>query len=141
MRFAYTTNLAEVRALAEKHARMAGLPDGRVIDFVIAVGEVVANTVQHARSQGTLEILRHGDELVCEIRDAGVITDPLVGRRPPSPGATGGHGLWLVYQVCDHVDVRSDDNGTVIQLRMSLRRDPSSDGDSPIEVRGRTPGM
>ena len=128
MPFAYTTNLSEVRALAERQARMAGLPDDRVIDFVIAVGEVVANTVQHARSRGSLEILRHRDELVCEIHDAGVITDPLAGRRPPSPGAVGGHGLWLVYQVCDHVDLHSDENGTVIRLHMSLRQDPASHG-------------
>lgn len=119
MLFAYTTNLSEVRALAEKHARMAGLPESRVADFVIAVGEIAANTVRHARSRGSMEIWQHGDEIVCEMRDAGVIADPLAGRRP-SPDATGGHGLWLVYQVCDRVDLRSDENGTVIRLHMSL---------------------
>jgi anti-sigma regulatory factor (Ser/Thr protein kinase) len=123
MRFAYTTNLSEVRALAEQHARMAGLPDDRVADFVIAVGEVAANTVRHARSQGSMEIWRHGDEILCEIRDAGVITNPLAGRKPPPPDAGGGHGLWIVYQVCDHVDLRSDENGTVIRLHMSLPGD------------------
>lgn len=128
MPFAYTTDLSEVRALAEKHARMAGLPDDRVIDFVIAISEVAANTVQHARSQGSMEIWQDGNEIVCEIRDAGVITDPLAGRRQPPPGAAGGFGLWLVYQVCDHVDLRSDEDGTVIRLHMSLRQDPASDG-------------
>jgi anti-sigma regulatory factor (Ser/Thr protein kinase) len=128
MPFTYTTNLSEVRALAEKHARMAGLPDHRVIDFVIAVSEVVANTVRHAGSPGSMEIWQHDDEIVCEIRDAGVITDPLAGRRPPSPKATGGLGLWLVYQVCDHVDLRSDESGTVIRLHMSLRRGPAPKG-------------
>jgi anti-sigma regulatory factor (Ser/Thr protein kinase) len=120
MAFAYTTNLSEVRSVAEKHARMAGLPEARVIDFVIAVSEVAANTVKHARSPGTLEIWSDADEIVCEIRDAGVIADPLAGRQPPPPDATGGHGLWLVYQVCDRVDLRSDDNGTVIRMHMSL---------------------
>ena len=47
MPFVYTTNLSEVRALAEKQARVAGLPDDRVIDFVIAVSEVAGNTVRH----------------------------------------------------------------------------------------------
>jgi anti-sigma regulatory factor (Ser/Thr protein kinase) len=128
MRFAYTTNLSEVRALAERHARIAGLPDDRVADFVIAVGEVAANTVRHARSQGSMEIWQRADEIVCEIRDAGVITDPLAGHQPPSPEASGGHGLWIVYQVCDHVDLRSDENGTVIRLHMSLPRDPAAGG-------------
>jgi anti-sigma regulatory factor (Ser/Thr protein kinase) len=126
MPFTYTTNLAEVRALAEKHARIAGLPDERVIDFVIAVSEVVANTVRHAQSPGSMEIWQRDDEIVCEIRDAGVITDPLAGRQgPPSPEATGGFGLYLVYQVCDHVDLRSDENGTVIRLHMTLRPRPA----------------
>ncbi|MGD0554910.1 MAG: ATP-binding protein [Streptosporangiaceae bacterium] len=128
MPFAYITNLSEVRALAEKRARMAGLPEGRVVDFVIAVGEVAANTVRHARSGGSMEIWQDGDEIVCEIRDAGVIADPLAGRLPPPPGATGGHGLWLVYQVCDRVDLHSDENGTVIRLYMSLRPGPPPDG-------------
>jgi anti-sigma regulatory factor (Ser/Thr protein kinase) len=122
MPFVYTTNLSEVRALAEKSARMAGLEDARVVDFVIAVSEVAANTVRHARSQGTMEIWYDAEEIVCEIRDSGVITDPTVGREPPPANATGGHGLWLVRQVCDRVDLHSnDETGTTIRLHMSLR--------------------
>ena len=121
MPFLYTTNLSEVRALAASKARVFGLPEDRVLDFVIAVAEVAANTVRHARSAGSMEIWRDGGEVVCEIRDAGVITDPLAGRRPPPPGASSGHGLWLVHQICDRVDLRSDETGTVIRLHMSLR--------------------
>lgn len=121
MPFVYTTNLSEVRALAEKHARVAGLPDHRVVDFVIAVSEVAANTVAHARSQGSMEIWSDADEIVCEIRDAGVMTDPLAGRSPPSADANGGYGLWLVHQICDRVDLHSDENGTVVRLHVSLR--------------------
>lgn len=120
MPFIYTTNLSEVRALAEKNARMAGLADSRVVDFVIAVSEVAANTVRHARSQGSMDFWTDDDEIVCEIRDAGVITDPAAGRQPPAADANGGHGLWLVYQICDRVDLHSDENGTVVRLYMSL---------------------
>jgi anti-sigma regulatory factor (Ser/Thr protein kinase) len=121
MRFSYTTNLSEVRALAGEQAKMAGLTDARVADFVIAVSEVAANTVRHARSPGSMEIWCDADELVCEIRDAGVIANPQASRRPPPPGATGGHGLWLVHEVCDQVELHSDENGTVIRMHMSLR--------------------
>jgi anti-sigma regulatory factor (Ser/Thr protein kinase) len=121
MRFAYTTDLSHVRALAGKHAKMAGLPEARVVDFVIAVSEVAANTVRHAQSPGSMEIWSDADEIVCEIRDAGVFADPQVGRRAPLPGTSEGHGLWLVQQVCDRVDLRSDENGTVIRMHMSLR--------------------
>jgi anti-sigma regulatory factor (Ser/Thr protein kinase) len=121
MPFLYTTNLSEVRALAESKARVFGLPEDRIVDFVIAVAEVAGNTVRHARSPGSMEIWLDGGELICEIRDAGVITDPLVGTRPPPPAADGGHGLWLVHQICDQVDLRSDETGTVIRLHMRLR--------------------
>jgi anti-sigma regulatory factor (Ser/Thr protein kinase) len=121
MAFVYTTNLSEVRALAEKYARMAGLPDDRVVDFVIAVSEVAGNTVRHAKSPGTMEIWSDDDEISCEIRDAGVIADPLAGSKPPPPDANGGHGLWLVHQVCDRVELHSGKDGTVIRMHMSLR--------------------
>lgn len=121
MSFVYTTNLSEVRALAEKQARSAGLPENRVTDFVIAVSEVAGNTVRHAHSPGSMEIWRDEREIVCEIRDAGVIADPLLaGSRPPPADATGGHGLWLVYQVCDRVELHSGTGGTVIRLHMTV---------------------
>ena len=121
MPFVYTTNLSEVRALAEKQGAGCGLPEDRVTDFVIAVSEVAGNTVRHAQSPGSMEIWSDGGEIVCEIRDAGVIADPLAGSKPPPPDANGGHGLWLVHQVCDRVDLHSDEDGTVIRLHMSLR--------------------
>lgn len=120
MPFVYTTNLSEVRALAEKEARAAGLPQSRVVDFVIAVSELAANTVRHARSSGSLDIWQADGEVVCEIRDAGVISDPLAGSEPPPPDAGGGHGLWLVRQICDRVELHSDAGGTVIRLHMTL---------------------
>lgn len=121
MPFVYTANLSEVRALAEKHARKAGLSEARVIDFVIAVSEVAANTFRHAKSPGSMEIWYDAEEIVCEIHDRGVITDPLVGREPPSADAGAGHGLWLVRKVCDRVDLRSDETGTTVRLHMALR--------------------
>jgi rsbT co-antagonist protein RsbR len=120
MPFVYTTNLSEVRALAERQARMAGLPDERVVDFVIAVSEVAGNTVRHAKSPGSMRIWSDDKQLICEIKDAGVIADPLAGSAPPPRDADGGHGLWLVNQVCDRVDLRSDAGGTVIRMYMFL---------------------
>jgi anti-sigma regulatory factor (Ser/Thr protein kinase) len=120
MSFTYTDDLSEVRALVEKHARDAGLTDARAADLVLAVSEVAANTLRHARSPGTLTLWHDDDELVCEIHDEGVITDPLAGRRRPAPDAPGGHGLWLVYQLCDLVELRSDSSGTTVRMHMAV---------------------
>ena len=120
MSYAYTTDLAAVRAVVFRYARQAGLPESRAIDLVLAVSEVAANTVRHARSPGSLKIWYDTEEIVCQIQDEGTITDPLAGRRQPSLEAIGGHGLWIVNQVCDEVEMRSDETGTTIRLHMDL---------------------
>ena len=61
-----------------------------------------------------------GNELVCQVQDSGYIDDPLAGRRRPTADAGGGHGLWLVHQVCDLVELRSAPGETVIRLHMRL---------------------
>ena len=78
-----------------------------------------------------MEIWTGPEEIVCEIRDAGVITNPTVGSQAPAPDANGGHGLWLVYQVCDEVELHSDENGTVIRLHMSRPRAGLENGLGP----------
>jgi len=121
MPFTYTSNLSEVRARVRQCALRAGLPEARAIDLVIAVSEVAANTVRHARSPGTLDIWSGENEIVCEIHDRGVIADPLAGQRRPAADALAGHGLWLVYQVCDLVELLSGQEGTTVRMHMAIR--------------------
>lgn len=116
----YRSDLSQVRALVVKHAREAGLAEDRVNDLVLAVSEVAGNTLRHTRGSGTLAIWHDADEVVCEIHDEGIITDPLAGQRKPSLDASGGHGLWLVYQVCDEVELNSDADGTTVRMHMAL---------------------
>jgi anti-sigma regulatory factor (Ser/Thr protein kinase) len=123
MALTYTTDLSVVRAEVEKQARQASLPERKVIDLVLAVSEIAANTIKHAQSAGILEITSDGREVICTIHDEGRISDPLAGRRQPAPDALEGHGLWLVHQVCDLVEIRSDRTGTTIRLHMSIPRD------------------
>jgi anti-sigma regulatory factor (Ser/Thr protein kinase) len=117
----YRSDLSQVRALVLQHARQAGLTEGRANDLVLAVSEVAANTLRHTQSSGTLAIWHDEAEVVCEVHDGGMITDPSVGTRKPPPDASGGHGLWLVRQVCDLVELTSDANGTTVRMHMSLR--------------------
>jgi anti-sigma regulatory factor (Ser/Thr protein kinase) len=122
MSYGYTTDLAAVRAVVYRYAKQAGLPEHRAIDLVLAVSEVAANTVRHAKSPGSLKIWYDSQEIVCQIQDEGTIHDPLAGRRKPSMDAMGGHGLWIVHQVCDDVEMHSDETGTTIRLHMKLPR-------------------
>lgn len=121
----YRSDLSQVRALVLTHAREAGLAESRANDLVLAVSEVAANTLRHTQSSGSLAIWHDADEIVCEVRDKGVISDPLAGQRRPAPDATGGHGLWLVRQVCDEVELTSDASGTTIRMHMALRPGPA----------------
>jgi hypothetical protein len=61
-----------------------------------------------------------GGSLIFEVIDRGRIDEPLVGRTRPVLGEPGGHGLWLVNQVCELVQVRSSDAGTVVRLHVAL---------------------
>jgi anti-sigma regulatory factor (Ser/Thr protein kinase) len=122
MSYTYTTDLSAVRAVVHRCAIQAGLPEARAIDLVLAVSEVAANTVRHTTSPGSLKIWSDSDEIICQIQDEGFIADPLAGQRRPSLEAMGGHGLWIVHQVCDEVEMRSDETGTTIRLHMALPR-------------------
>jgi anti-sigma regulatory factor (Ser/Thr protein kinase) len=122
MSYTYTTDLAAVRAIVHRYAVLAGLTEARAIDLVLAVNEVAANTVRHAKSPGSLKIWYDSEEIVCQIHDEGQITDSLAGSRLPSLAESGGHGLWIVHQVCDKVEMQSDETGTTIWLHMDCRR-------------------
>jgi anti-sigma regulatory factor (Ser/Thr protein kinase) len=118
----FSTDLAAVRAVVERYGMAAGLTELRTVDLVIAVNEVAANTVKHARAPGRLDIWRDRDEIICEVADPGYIADPLAGARIPRAGATTGYGLWLVRRVCDRVELYSDETGTTVRMHMALPR-------------------
>lgn len=116
----FRADLASVRAFASRQAASIGLAKDRIVDLVLAVGELAANTFRHTDAGGVLAIWSAENELVCQVADRGHIADPLAGRRQPTAAAGGGHGLWLVHQVCDLVELRSAPGETVIRLHMRL---------------------
>ncbi len=116
----YRDNLREVRTMITDQARMADLSPVRAADLVLAVSEIAANTLRHTSAGGTISIWRTGSELVCQLGDTGYIADPLAGRRAPDRDHPGGQGLWLVHQVCDLVQVRTELGATQVRLHMRL---------------------
>ena len=110
--------LREARGIVRRRAREAGLGE-RADDLVLAVNEVLSNSLHHAHEDGLLRIWSETDGLVCEVRDGGRIHQPLVGREEPAGGQIGGHGVWLVNLVCDLVQVRSSEDGSTVRMKMS----------------------
>jgi anti-sigma regulatory factor (Ser/Thr protein kinase) len=114
--------LAVARSLVADRAAHAGLASGRSQQLVLAVSELTSNSVRHGGGAGRLRVWREGETLLCEVHDAGRIEVPLAGRVRPRPEQLTGRGLWLVNQLCDLVQIRSDQTGTVARLHMDLLR-------------------
>ena len=108
----------DLRGLIAGLAQHVGLGSERTADLVLAVNEIVTNSVRHGGGAGTLRAWIDGDAVVCEVNDDGYLDDPLVGRRRPRPDAMGGRGLWLANQLCDLVQVRNGVEGCVVRVRV-----------------------
>ncbi|MFJ8826698.1 anti-sigma factor RsbA family regulatory protein [Streptomyces sp. NPDC102467] len=118
MATAYTgATLAAVRQHATRWAADLGLPGSRLDDFELAVAELTTNSVVHAGGQGALRIWAQNQHVICEVHDAGLLDDPLAGRRLPAGDQRGGRGLLLVNVVADLVRVHSaSDQGTTTHV-------------------------
>jgi anti-sigma regulatory factor (Ser/Thr protein kinase) len=112
--------LAVVRQMVATQASAAGLEPTRTSDLVLAVNELVSNSVSHGSGHGTLRIWRTPASLICEVGDHGRIQDPLAGRREPTPDQARGRGLWIANQICDLVQIRSSAFKTVVRVHMTL---------------------
>ena len=113
-------SLVGLRELVSRQAAAVGLDPGRAADRVLAVDEVATNSLRHGGGRGTLRVWPEDGALVCEIRDAGRLQDPMAGRERPTPERDGGRGLWMVNQLCDLVQLRSFPDGAAVRLHMYL---------------------
>ena len=118
--FSTPQDLHDLRDLVTARASAAGLDAGRCYDLELSVNELATNSLRHGGGRGTLTIWRDPDALLCEVRDAGTISWPLVGRERPLPERLGGRGVWIVNQLCDLVQIRGLPEGNVVRVRMGL---------------------
>lgn len=115
------TELSEVRRRVAAAAERAQMDPGAVADLVTAASELAANSVMHGGGTGTLRLWHENGSLMAEVEDRGRIDEPLVGRLRPGIAQEGGRGLWLANRLCDLVQIRSGDRGTVVRLHFSAR--------------------
>lgn len=116
-----------LRGFVRIEGRESGLSRTQVEDLVLAANEVVTNVLIHgglsAAVLGTVSVWRENDHVVCDVSGAGCIEDVLVGRRPPGLSPEGGRGLWMVNHLCDLVELRSGQEGTVVRMHMQVGHD------------------
>jgi anti-sigma regulatory factor (Ser/Thr protein kinase) len=112
--------LTSLRRFVTCEAKDASLDDDRTADLVLAVNELATNSLCHGGGCGTLRIWTEDETLMCEVQDAGHITEPLAGRVPPVPEQCTGRGLWVVNHLCDLVQIRSTPTGSVVRVHMHL---------------------
>ena len=98
-------------------------PRDAVEDYLLAVDEMTSNAVRHGKPPVSLRLWVGEDRIVCTIDDHGPgLDDPFAGYGPAHGEdlSRGGMGLWLARQLCDHVDISGDDDGT--HVRLTIRR-------------------
>jgi anti-sigma regulatory factor (Ser/Thr protein kinase) len=101
-----------------------GLSKSAALQFVVAANEVATNSVIHGGGNGVARVWVEPTKVVCEIRDAGVIDQPLADRRRPGKERSASRGLWLANQLCDLVQIRSGRARTVVRLHKLLEPRP-----------------
>jgi anti-sigma regulatory factor (Ser/Thr protein kinase) len=116
-------NLAAARSWVATQAASVGLPSDQTSDLLLAFNEIATNSVVHGVGDGIVSVWSRDGAVVCEIRDAGSMHNPLADRARPTPHATGGRGLWIANQLCDLVQLRTSAIGTVVRLQLRLQAD------------------
>jgi anti-sigma regulatory factor (Ser/Thr protein kinase) len=110
-----------VRAFARGVATGYGLGAERTTDLVLSVNEIATNSIRYGGGAGVLRMWADNGSLISEVADSGVIDEPLLGRVRPKLDQEGGHGLWLATQLCDLIQIRTYDTGSVVRLHMFLQ--------------------
>jgi anti-sigma regulatory factor (Ser/Thr protein kinase) len=109
-----------VRDHVAAHVVSSGMSAERGFDLLVAVTEIATNSLLHGGGRGDLRVWHDGESVICEISDHGVLRDPLAGRASPEIDDEGHRGLWMANQLCDLVQIRVFETGTVIRLHMAI---------------------
>lgn len=99
-------------------AEAAGLADGRLEDFVVAVNELLTNAVRHGGGSGHVELRLEDGSVVCDVIDQGGVLADLCPDRPDRPTADepGGWGLWLAGELTDTINIQTGAEGTTVRI-------------------------
>ena len=97
-------------------AAAADLWSHKVVALAEAVRELTRESLGRGAPETAVRLWDEPDAVVCEVADTTVTGNLLAGRRAPLP--SGQDALWHANQLCDLVQVRSDENGTTVRLHL-----------------------
>ncbi|MFI6511981.1 anti-sigma factor RsbA family regulatory protein [Streptosporangium sp. NPDC050855] len=115
----FGADLARMRERVAAWAGTLGLPAERVERLVLAVNEVATNAVEHGGGHGEIRLWADAGAVHCDVTDPGSMDAPFPGHLPPALPGGRGHGLWVVRQVCDLLEIRTGRPGTQVRLRLT----------------------
>jgi anti-sigma regulatory factor (Ser/Thr protein kinase) len=107
---------------ARARAALSQVSDGLLTpdalgDLRIAVTETVTNALSHGTPPIVVRIWPGPDRVVVTVTDQGKgPADPFAGLRAAPHAPTGGLGLWLTHQLCDHVAMSVDADGFTVRM-------------------------
>ncbi len=117
--------VGEARQAVIDYACLCGFASDDIADVAFAVGEALANAVEHGtRDLGliTVTCAYDGHGLTIEIHDQGPGFDFVVVPRPRDPLSGRGSGITIMRELMDRVTFWDRGNGAFIQARPPKRR-------------------
>jgi anti-sigma regulatory factor (Ser/Thr protein kinase) len=112
--------VAPTPAAARQAVRAANrgiVSDDDLEDLVVAVSEAVTNAMVHGRPTVGMRLWTGADRIVVTVSDGGCgPKDPFAGLLPASDRASGGRGLWIVHQSCNHVTAQLTPDGWTLRM-------------------------
>jgi serine/threonine-protein kinase RsbW len=128
-----------VRSAVSSYARNRGVSETDLEQFLTALGEALANAIEHAKTERPIRIRCRLDEgtITATVADAGIGFPP--GSRPithlPPPMSENGRGLPLMRRCSDIFRVRSvPGKGTAVLLGRRLLRKATLQHRLPHEI-------
>jgi anti-sigma regulatory factor (Ser/Thr protein kinase) len=115
-------DIPALRRLVALKVERAGLRPRRCDELVLAIDEVLTNSVRHGGGSGQLEIWVAGGRLWFQIIDQGPGMAQVPAPRQPAPAEAGGRGLWIARQLTDDFHITTGPRGTSVTAAVDLAR-------------------
>ena len=114
---ALTDDATAFREALSAELAAAGASRAQVLNMLVAALEVFENAIRHGGGPCALRAGLVDGWFVCEIEDSGSgLDDPLAGYVPPTPGKSGGEGLWIARRLVSRLELIPADPGLTVRL-------------------------